>query len=1525
MPPKPSDLTEALAVSPFFQLIPKQDLAPLLSFSRLYSGGPDYTKYVSHASTLLVEKAQKALEDGDLVALYIIEEYAKNLSSFESRDLLALSFKKPVISGVSDRTTMPLSVPPHFQAIYEKQSLVNDLDLVTFETDVDNVDVSSDRLRLLPNYSALDPLVVSPHVRFYEEKLEEEYLKIMRKRQRPSLLSCGSVHSSRKRVHIENSDALSIYKIVDAIGFVDGRNQDDKNCIITDRGITILTLYSAHSLFSELSRLTTSLHASDLESSYLQRIAVLCANTINYYVHLIESDGLDIQNQNLMLLSSKLLFLVINSHPHDRKLHVDSHLLILVDLLSKITKSCVSLSSNFNFTLSPLMLHQHIAESAKGLVDYLKKNKPDELILTKIEYMCIEVVFADLKDMLHDDLRNAMIQLLIQIFKFYPSQRQFIVNEMLANFKKLSQQNNTSRIKLSHGDNVLFISVFLVRLVQSFDTKSMEREINSFKKLEKNKNPHSSKNLKRLSLVSGALAVLNDARGIATQISVFFAEALVGSDIAFKSLFLVFIDDCLTLLTLPDWPGAVLMTESLMSTFCYRLKENKFQGAIEPYALEVVGKVGIEILRIKKRCTVRLDFSANITDNELSELKVLIELVITQTSNEYMQISDVRQFHLLFLRLIKICERLSSEVTKGFEEHIYAINPTNNLSTEIPEKAIQLHTLIDACLGLLAQDNHLVNTREESSRTGENSSSAKHGYLALLWIELGPLYDNFVALLVSYLESSKVKSATKAIKILSSMIDFNPKILLALKISTSISKIMAGNSPLMKEAVVEILGKYIAANPDLIEKYYQDICERAADDGVTLRKRVIKIMKEMYLHKDDKSIRVFISKKMLRRIYDEEPSIRDMSRTSLTALLFLEDLDTSSVKVCQLMIEIVNSPGFLVSNFTDFIAQVIADKSVQMSLKRIVDAAFNIAIDHIETDCHEVKKSLMLVNLLARCDKKLVSFDNMVALHPYVISDQGHTEGVSLQALKILRLFLEDTKSFRKDYIVKLRDGLLSRLTKFDNKELHEAVPAINALSSLTDDKSKMVNAFISTTLLLQPIIAEQKMNRVSLTKCHKLLNLLGCFGSYCDFEGSREIIMRSKVELKEKETVVSLICKYLLVFCASRYDVRTRNVALKNLLCVSTYHPKLFLSEAILTILDKELGHGNHLTKLTIVEGLANFLAKEDGDAIARSNDYSSSSQNLGVSSFNGSSISSLNDGVCASVIQRYIDKILALCLSDHTAFAPVLFLQLVVKLGYANPKMCVPTIIALEASSNKIIKKIAICLHTEIFEKHESLSDRNYPDAVKMAVAYSKRMNGLSFLKQILFFRTVYRIINKQYLSKKKFVLSVAKVFNISLTQFSLEECLDQRDLVVFSAMNLLVLSLSSLEEVCLLLYHLDRVITRDGYDLVDRITSTVGSKSGSGISVDNLQLLFVNSQTILTLIYLRQLLAASYSISSSVMEEFRPSRSNLELRQQPRAITLIDFPLEELEMSTNLAHPGSFGKVFTKVVLLMRNYST
>ncbi|OBA21634.1 hypothetical protein METBIDRAFT_40914 [Metschnikowia bicuspidata var. bicuspidata NRRL YB-4993] len=1522
-------LKEILGVTPLYHLVPKQDLAPLVSFSRVQPQALEPKDFLPARAENLLNLVEQEYERGNEAVDGLMGRLLATFRDFDDSELDLLKFKRPVIAGENNE---PPELPPIsklYKGLYTNADCIEENDLVEFGNDLHLPDYAEDRLKLLDGSELREEVL--QHMSYYKKKADQELAAQNNKRKRPrldqpSISSIGRKRLTLDRSKLKDSRLVALYNLLDQIAFDDGSDTETDpegtsrfsmshlDCTLTtdDFGM-ILTQKGLRQVGRHLCELAESLSLVDCNADYLKVIQTLCYNTIRHAWSLSKNNETLVIRQSLE--ASSILLMILNTNTQHRELYLQSYTDCIIENLSEVLPKIV-VSNNFTTVVGEAI------DCLEKLSLQITMNLADDQVLTRVEYMCVSAINVDGRVKEIEQLRRAMVGVLRAIFKKYPTQRLFIVNEMLSNISKLAHQKGLVRdVPLTRGVNILFFTVFLVELIQSFDASIYEKEVSSLLSLPKSDNPISSTNVKRDIILTGIHLTLNDSFSIANQVAEFFCGRMSAAESIHKSIFLGLVEDLCAMMSHPQWPGAETAISIIIQFLISSMNAQKFNAAEEPFLLEIIGKFGLECLelRIKDNDTLKPDDKEDFSRLCGYHQGVLQHLRMQTTKTPHA--SSLFQFQLL--KTIVFYEGLYADSVAQQDKNQFFIVISSE-AKHLSEDSMDIIEVLDLNLSILTNSRH-------SGQTLVNSLNLSKSYRMLtLATTFNKIYDDFLALLTSSLESTKVKLAAKAIRVLSPLVTRDPKILLHQRINSSISKILSKGSALSKDAVIDLLGQYMFSSKELILKYHILIGNRSSDESILVRKRVMKIMKNVFGASDSLEVMSFSASNILKRLQDEELSIMEAAKIALRNMLFEPD---SIKQVSEVMIHLTNGGRDMYHLLVGFIRQELRNSqdSPKRSeyLRKVLDIAFDRIVDAPDSsEVEQTAESFTFIAALAECDSKLVSQDQLISLLPFLVEDLFDRERLCFSALRILRLVLPNRKALRPEYISKTNSILLKRLTKFNTKELHEAVQIIVVFSKISN-ALPLLKVVLASMKILWPFVclADVKVSQTEAPKIRKVLHLLGCFGSYCNFEYAKEYFRKSNLGLRSTESIVSLITRYLLFFCQPSTDTVTKTISIKNILCVATHHPRLFLSESILNILDTEFKSSTSSSKLEIVKGLTAFLHKEDENLVKQNDEVVKSTKTSGIEkdAFLDDKSQNVADGVCSSVVQRYTSDILDLCLQDaaEVGEASVGFLQIVTKLGFANPKLCIPTIIALEASPKKHIERIATELHSEIFEKHESLADRNYVEAIRLACDYAKKIEQGGFLQNTSFLRSVYRIVSGNYLAKKKFVNSVAKLFHVKLSTEDLADAITGRDVAIFLALNLLVLNFTSMEEVYLIIFHLDRFITGEGIDLAERISSTIGSVDGKGMSVSNLQLLFVFLQTALAFIYLKHNLAASYSIRPTMMDGFRPSKPEVELRQPPKVVAFVDYPLGDLALETKLSSPGSFGGLFTRLVQFTTAY--
>lgn len=119
-------------------------------------------------------------------------------------------------------------------------------------------------------------------------------------------------------------------------------------------------------------------------------------------------------------------------------------------------------------------------------------------------------------------------------------------------------------------------------------------------------------------------------------------------------------------------------------------------------------------------------------------------------------------------------------------------------------------------------------------------------------------------------------------KCLAHIVEVDPSILARKDMQMGVNQKFLDTSISVREAAVDLVGKYVISSPELINQYYQMLSERILDTGVSVRKRVIKILRDICIEFPDFEKIPEICVKMIRRVNDEEGINKLVSDVFLT-------------------------------------------------------------------------------------------------------------------------------------------------------------------------------------------------------------------------------------------------------------------------------------------------------------------------------------------------------------------------------------------------------------------------------------------------------------------------------------------------------------------------------------------------------------------------------------------------------------------------------------------------------------------
>lgn len=438
-----------------------------------------------------------------------------------------------------------------------------------------------------------------------------------------------------------------------------------------------------------------------------------------------------------------------------------------------------------------------------------------------------------------------------------------------------ANRQHARHFKLLDGKSIQLVSALMMRLVQACGACFSVRDVDltSLSLLGGDEDGEDSKRQKRLQLfadewTSASRAAHQSATYIVSYLT---SRALQTSktaptDSPFKALLDIFIEDFLTVLTAAEWPAAELLLRCLVKNLYVCIDSDSHGAQVKNVALEAVGQIAAKIRAIRKKLTTQLKSRTDESTDE-SNLCARIFEYTTGPSLTLEELKDIQEAYSL------IWARSDGGMRDALRFQVcgWALFV---LSTDKVDEEEQV----------ARRSTPLIEELAKIARAGKSQydslslpSDLEVSLACTTLLSRSPLFQSYDTMLSRILRSMSEKQPTfrtKALRTLGQIILADPDILSLSNVQHQVALRISDPSPAVREAAIELVAKHIASDPVLGKEYYEVMRARINDTGLGVRKRVIKLLKDIYSKSDDRSMQAQIADSILSRITDEEHSVR---------------------------------------------------------------------------------------------------------------------------------------------------------------------------------------------------------------------------------------------------------------------------------------------------------------------------------------------------------------------------------------------------------------------------------------------------------------------------------------------------------------------------------------------------------------------------------------------------------------------------------------------------------------------------
>ncbi|KXJ95258.1 sister chromatid cohesion protein Mis4 [Microdochium bolleyi] len=1015
--------------------------------------------------------------------------------------------------------------------------------------------------------------------------------------------------------------------------------------------------------------------------------------------------------------------------------------------------------------MSDLIVNTDLSESVVNTLEYASS----KLIFVENAYSEKDSVLGVQK---FDGLRSVAMNMLSQIFVMNPNQRQGIFTEILTSLEKLPVGKQRARqFKLSEGGSIQPVSALIMRLVQAsagkVDNERGNRGSTVMNALREEEDQEGSglptapiyavrtedvaavQHSTAVQEISGlAEPLINAAARDANYVVNFIVERALKStksgDTPYRNLLDLFVEDFTTCLDSPDWPAAELLLRLLMFMMVKQVDGKENSAPARNMALELLGVMAAAISKLRSH--VR-KIAANFEGSDADELGFWLADLTTMALEG--KISPDRILGWLGPYRI-VLEFLQDRVTD--DQYLRSA-----ISYLVTDWAAQINVGYDS---ETAEDVHdrdseygrtayrLRNMIEDSKWLSREYSfkqvAAKHARLAhsviLLRSSFCASFNVVLNILLGSMTTDQATVRSRSIKSINQVLETDPTILDGDSVVIQlILQCSSDSSPQVRDSALGLIGKCISVRPHLEGMMTPTVIQRCTDSGVGVRKRAMKLAKDIYLGNQSKEVRSTIANGLLHRMQDPDEGVRELAKQMVEEIwispFYKSDESMESRQALTdhvaLMVQTVkhgNSAPVL-----DKVLQIILSPESKLAsanakvCKRLVGSMFDL-LDNTESEDNSTpsgKDALQVLVIFAKADPRLFTFEQIKLLKPHIASVSTSDDlAVARAVVVIYRRVLPEVSSINSQFLADVRKDLMPAVSKVGRALLDDVIACLWIMSGLlqtSEHLARLVSSSLAGIQKIRAFTAKGPLDQQKIRQFDRYSLIVGMAGKHCDLDSHADIF-KSHFPKWQGGSVSKLMVDVLMFFAGPSQPLDIRRPALDAVGLVCQSNPRNYVSANVYTAFQQVFDEENQVLESMILRSLKEFLFTEERrseqSAANAANGKDQPKKDLKV--MGGTSF----DDVASATTQRFLKHLTRIALSnpDDHAFLAMEVLATINRQGLVHPKETGITLMTLETSPHPKISELAYHEHRALHEKHETVLEREYVKAVQSAFQYQR-----------------------------------------------------------------------------------------------------------------------------------------------------------------------------------------------------------
>lgn len=1078
-----------------------------------------------------------------------------------------------------------------------------------------------------------------------------------------------------------------------------------------------------------------------------------------------------------------------------------------------------------------VMLYNKVCDIVSNISELLEIQLLTDTTILQVSSMGITPFFVENVS----ELQLCAIKLVTAVFSRYEKHRQLILEEIFTSLARLPTSKRSLRnFRLNSSDQdgepmyIQMVTALVLQLIQCVVHLPSDKDV--FEEYD-------TKVDQDVLITNSYETAMRTAQNF---LSVFLKKC--GSkqgEEDYRPLFENFVQDLLSTVNKPEWPAAELLLSLLGRLLVHQFSNKQTEMALRVASLDYLGTVAARLRKdavtskMDQRSIDRIVQESQGSDETQQLQKALLD---------YLEENAETDASLVFARKFYIAQWFRDATTEA-EKSMRNQNPKDEDSSDGPQHAKEVEATGEIMQRAEKRKKFLRNiiktTPAHFTTLKMNSDTVDYEDACLIVRYLASMrpfaqsFDIYLTQILRVLGESAIAVRTKAMKCLSEVVAVDPSILARSDMQRGVHGRLMDNSTSVREAAVELLGKFVLSRPQLTEQYYDMLIERILDTGISVRKRVIKILRDICLEQPTFSKITEMCVKMIRRVNDEE-GIKKLVNETFQKLWFTptpaHDKETMTRKILNItdVVAACRDTGY------DWFEQLLQnllkseeDASYKPAEKACVQLVDNL-VEHIlkyEESLAE-NKGVNSTRLVA-CITTLYLFSKISAqlmvkhamtMQPYLTTkcNTANDFMVICNVAKILELVVPLMEHPSATFLATIEEDLMKLIIKYGMTVVQHCVSCLGAVVNKVTHNYKFVwacfNRFYGALNRLKVQHQEDPNDTKLVANKPFLLRSLftvGALARHFDFD-LEEFKGTTKVVIKEKVLE-------LLLYFTKHEDEEVKTKAIIGLGFLVIMHPSQMFVPEVKSLYNGILADsGSSINlKIQILKNLQTYLQEEDTRMQEADREWKKMSKQEDLKE-----MGDISSGMSSSIMQLYLKQVLEAFFHTQSSvrhFA-LSVIALTLNQGLIHPVQCVPYLIAMGTDPEPSMRNKADQQLVEIDKKYTGFIHMKAVAGMKMSYSLQQAINS-SRKSIIRGFRQdethsalcshLFTMIRGNRQHRRAFLISLLNLFDDSAKT--------DVNMLLFIADNLACFPYQSQEEPLFIMHHIDITLSVSGSNLL------------------------------------------------------------------------------------------------------------